>query len=103
MPVIGDPLTPRELVATFSRITGIRAEYRSAYERDELLQYYPAFADNEALVQELLGMTHYAAEYGYYRPERDLGWSRRIDPAALAWEQFLRASGWRGEAVHYGA
>ena len=103
LPVIGDLLTPRELVATFSRITGIRAEYRSAYERDELLQYYPAFADNEALVQELLGMTHYAAEYGYYRPERDLGWSRRINPAALTWEQFLRASGWRGEAVQYGA
>ena len=83
-------------------MTGIRAEYRSAYERDELLRHFPAFAEDELLVRELTGMTRYAVEYGYYRPERDLDWSRRIDPAALTWEQFLRQSGWRGEAVKYG-
>lgn len=102
LPVIGDILSPRDIVATFCRVTGIRAEYRSAYERDELLRHFPAFAADELLVRELTGMTRYAVEYGYYRPERDLGWSRRIDPAALTWEQFLRQSGWRGEAVKYG-
>jgi len=103
LPVIGDILSPRDIVATFSRVTGIRAAYRSAYERDGLLHHFPAFAANELLVQELLGMTRYAVENGYYRPERDLTWSRRIDPAALTWEQFLRHSGWRGEAVPFGA
>ena len=48
-------------------------------------------------------MTSYAVEYGYYRPERDLAWSRRIDPTAFTWEQFLRHSGWRGEVVPFGA
>ena len=99
LPVIGDILSPRDIVATFSRVTGIRAEYRSAYDRDGLLHHFPA---NELLVQELLGMTSYAVEYGYYRPERDLAWSRRIDPTAFTWEQFLRHSGWRGEAVQFG-
>ena len=102
LPVVGDILSPRDIVATFHRVTGIRAEYRSAYERDELLRHFPAFAEDELLVRELTGMTRYAVEYGYYRPERDLDWSRRIDPAALTWEQFLRQSGWRGEAVKYG-
>ena len=103
LPVIGDILSPRDIVATFSRVTGIRAEYRSAYDRDGLLHHFPAFAANELLVQELLGMTSYAVEYGYYRPERDLAWSRRIDPTVFTWEQFLRHSGWRGEAVPFGA
>ena len=102
LPVIGDILSPRDIVATFSRVTGIRAEYRSAYDRDGLLRHFPAFAANELLVRELLGMTSYAVEYGYYRPERDLAWSRRIDPTAFTWEQFLRHSGWRGEAVSFG-
>ena len=82
-----------------------RAAFRGAdraYDRDGLLHHFPAFAANELLVQELLGMTSYAVENGYYRPERDLTWSRRIDPAALTWEQFLRHSGWRGEAVQFG-
>lgn len=34
---------------------------------------------------------------GYFGKERHLGWSRRIDPKALDWEQFLRTTGWRGE------
>ena len=102
LPVIGDILSLRDIVATFSRVTGIRAEYRSAYDRDGLLHHFPAFAANELLVQELLGMTSYAVEYGYYRPERDLAWSRRIDPTAFTWEQFLHHSGWRGEAVPLG-
>ena len=47
-------------------------------------------------------MVNYAVEYGYFRQDRDLEWSRSIDPEALTWEQFLRATGWRGEARSYG-
>jgi hypothetical protein len=48
-------------------------------------------------------MVEYAVEYGYYAPERDLTWSRKIDPQALTWEQFLRRSNWQGDRLSYGA
>lgn len=102
LPVIGDIISPREMVDTFSRVTGKKATYGSAFRRDELLRHFPAFADNELLVQELLGMAEYAAEYGYYRADRDLEWSRRINPESLTWEQFLRASEWQGQAQSFG-
>ncbi|MDB4940473.1 MAG: hypothetical protein JWP97_7 [Labilithrix sp.] len=97
LPVLGDMLSPEELVETFQRVTGRRASYRSAYTRDELLQHFPAFAENEPLVQEILGMVEYVAEYGYFQPHRDVTWSRKVDPASLTWEGFLRTTAWRGE------
>jgi hypothetical protein len=48
-------------------------------------------------------MVEYAVEYGYYAPERDLTWSRKIDPHALTWEQFLKRSNWQGELLPFGA
>ncbi|UJR80981.1 NmrA/HSCARG family protein [Sandaracinus amylolyticus] len=102
LPVIGEILTAREMVDTFVRVTGRKAHYASAYTRQELLQHFPAFGANEWLVRELVGMVEYAAEYGYYAPARDLEWSRRIDPNALSWEQFLRRSQWRGELMSFG-
>ena len=47
-------------------------------------------------------MVEYAVEYGYYAPERDLTWSRRIDPHAVTWEQFLKRSKWQGDLLSYG-
>ena len=102
LPVIGEILTARQMVDTFARVTGQAAHYASAYTRDELLQHFPAFGATPYLVDELVGMVEYAVEYGYYAPERDLGWSRRIDPHALTWEQFLQRSQWRGDAMSYG-
>jgi hypothetical protein len=95
-------LTAREIVDTFVRVTGRRAHYTSAYAREDLLRNFPAFGADEWLVRELVGMVTYAVEYGYYAPDRDLAWSRRIDPGALTWEGFLRRSGWRGEPTSYG-
>ncbi|WP_322102281.1 NmrA/HSCARG family protein [Paraburkholderia sp. J41] len=102
LPVIGEILTPREIVETFVRVSGRRAHYASAYTREELLDHFPAFAADEWLVQELVGMVTYAVEYGYYAPERDLAWSRQNDPSALTWEGFLRRNGWRGERAGFG-
>jgi hypothetical protein len=45
----------------------------------------------------------YAVEYGYYAPDRDLTWSRKIDPHALTWEQFVKRSNWQGDLLSYGA
>ncbi len=102
LPIVGDLISPREIVDTFQRVTGIRAEYRNAFTRDGLLQNFPDFADNELLVDELLGMVEYAVEYGYYAKERDLDWSRKLNPETLNWEQFLRTTGWRGDRQSFG-
>ena len=103
LPVIGEILSPQDMVDTFVRVTGRRARYASAYTREDLLRYFPAFAANEPFVRETVGMVEYAVEYGYYAPERDLTWSRNIDPHALAWEQFLKRSNWQGEPLTFGA
>lgn len=102
LPVVGDVLSPNEMVATFQRVTGKKAAYRSTYKREELLQYFPAFGASEVFVSEVLGMAEYAVEYGYFQPHRDLGWSRSIDPASLTWESFLRNTGWNGDKVSFG-
>ena len=102
LPIIGDILSPDEIVSTFTRVTGKKAAYSSAYTRAGLLHHFPDFAANELLVRELLGMAEYATEYGYYRKERDLAWSRKVNPNSLTWEQFLRVTGWQGKAQSFG-
>ncbi|HWV29681.1 MAG TPA: NmrA/HSCARG family protein [Dyadobacter sp.] len=99
LPVIGDMITPREMVDTFARVTGRKAVYSSAFSAEELLAHFPGFASNEDLVREISGMVAYAFRYGYYRADRDLQWSRQIDPGALTWEQFLRVTGWQGQML----
>jgi uncharacterized protein YbjT (DUF2867 family) len=102
MPVIGDILSPSEMVETFRRVTGKKAVYRSAFTREEVLHHFPAFAANELFVRELLGMVEYAVEYGYYGKDRDLLWSRQVNPSSLSWEQFLRTTEWQGQARSFG-
>jgi hypothetical protein len=102
LPVIGEFLSAQDMVDTFVRVTGQRARYASAYSREDLLRHFPGFAADEHLVRELVGMVEYAVEYGYYAPERDLTWSRKIDPHALTWEQFLKRSHWQGDLLSYG-
>lgn len=102
LPVVGDIISPNEMMETFTSITGKKAAYRSAYTREGLLQHFPAFGANELLVRELLGMAEYAVEYGYYRSDRDLQWSRKINPASVTWEGFLRNMSWQGETLSFG-
>ncbi|HWL86105.1 MAG TPA: NmrA/HSCARG family protein [Polyangiaceae bacterium] len=103
LPVLGDIISPNEMVETFQRVTGKKATYRSAYAREELLQHFPAFGANELLVREILGMAEYAVEYGYFQPHRDLEWSRKISPTNVTWERFLRNMNWQGETLTFGA
>jgi hypothetical protein len=102
MPVVGDILSPNEMVETFTRVTGKKAAYSSAFTREELLQHFPAFGANEGFVRETEGMVQYAVEHGYYRKDRDLLWSRRVDPNSISWEQFLRTSEWQGRRQSFG-
>lgn len=103
LPVIGEFISPQEIVNTFVRVTGQPARYASAYSREDLLRHFPMFAANEPFVRELVGMNEYAVEYGYFAPERDLVWSRKVDPTALTWEQFLIRSKWKGDPISYSA
>jgi hypothetical protein len=103
LPVIGDIISPGEMVETFRRVTGKKAEYRSAFTREGLLHHFPAFAANELFVRELLGQNEYAVEYGYYRKDRDLLWSRQVNLSSVSWEQFLRMTKWQGQAQSFGA
>lgn len=102
LPIVGDVISPREMVETFREVTGLKAEYRNAFTKGGLLQYFPEFAANELFVQELLGMVEYAVEYGYFGRGHDLEWSRRLNPDTLDWEQYLRTTGWRGDKRSFG-
>ncbi|TAW28779.1 NmrA/HSCARG family protein [Rhizobium leguminosarum] len=102
LPIVGDIISPSEMIETFQRVTGLKAAYRNAFTRDGLLHYFPEFAANELLVRELLGMVQYAVDYGYFGKEHDLEWSRRLNPDTLSWEQYLRKTGWRGDKQSFG-
>ncbi|MDV4178847.1 NmrA/HSCARG family protein [Rhizobium brockwellii] len=102
LPIVGDIISPGEMIETFQRVTGLKAAYRNAFTRDGLLHYFPEFAANELLVREILGMVEYAVDYGYFGKEHDLEWSRRLNPGTLNWEQYLRTTGWRGDKRSFG-
>jgi uncharacterized protein YbjT (DUF2867 family) len=102
LPVIGDIISPGEMVETFSRVTGKKAVHSSAFTREELLHHFPAFGANEDFVRLSLGMVEYAVEYGYFRKDRDLLWSRQVNPETLTWEKFLRSTGWQGQGKSFG-
>lgn len=97
IPIVGDIISPQEMVETFRKVTGRKAEYRNAFDRAGLLKYFPEFAENELFVRELLGMVEHAVEYGYFSEQRDLTLSRKMDPGVLTWEQFLRTNNWQGQ------
>lgn len=101
LPVIGDVISPGEMVDTFMRVTGKKAVYSSAFSREDFLRHFPEFGANELLLQETLGMVEYAVEYGYFSKDHDWLWSRRVTPNSLTWEQFLRSTGWQGEKRSY--
>jgi uncharacterized protein YbjT (DUF2867 family) len=102
LPIVGEVISPREMVETFTRVTGIKARYHSTYAREELLTYFPDLGQNPLEVDEILGMAEYAVEFGYFDPTRDVRWSRGIDPSALTWEQFVRETNWQGNQVSFG-
>ena len=101
LPIIGDIISPQEMVDAFVRVTGKKAVYSSAFTRAEMLHHFPELSSNQLLVSEILGMAEYAVEYGYFGKERDLLWSRQVNPNSLDWEAFLRSTNWQGQKVSY--
>jgi uncharacterized protein YbjT (DUF2867 family) len=101
LPVIGDMISPQEMVDAFVRVTGKKAVYTSAFTRTDFLNHFPGFGSNDTLVREILGMAEYAVDYGYFGKDRNWQWSRQTNPESLTWEQFLRTTGWQGQKVSY--
>ncbi|WP_255524611.1 hypothetical protein [Pedobacter riviphilus] len=101
MPVIGDIISPQEMVDTFVQVTGKKAVYSSAFTREQMLHHFPEFGTNELLVSEILGMAEYAVEYGYFKKDRDLQWSRQLNDKNITWEKFLQYTGWQGEKLAF--
>jgi len=101
LPVVGDIISPQEMVDTFIEVTGKKAVYSSAFSQERLLYHFPEFSSNETLVREILGMAEYTVDYGYFRKDRDLLWSRKINSNTLNWEQFLRTTDWQGQKLSY--
>lgn len=93
----GSRLGSTSPLETFIRVTGIKAQYRPAFTQKELLHHFPSYSGMDGLTAEIVGM----AEYGYYREDRDLLWSRKINPDALTWEQFLRNTGRQGQSQSF--
>lgn len=101
LPVIGEIISPQEIVETFVKITGKKAVYSSTYNHQEMIDHFPELSSNNDLANEILDMAKYAVEYGYFSKDRDWEWSRKIDPNALTWEQFLLNISWKGEKISY--
>lgn len=101
LPVIGDIISPQEMIDTFVQVTGKKAVYSSAFTREQMLYHFPEFSTNELLVNEILGMAEYAVEYGYFKKDRDLQWSRKVNSNSMNWEQFLRTTGWQGDKLTF--
>lgn len=101
LPVIGDIISPQEMVDSFIKVTGKKAVYSAAYTKENFLKHFPDFKNNDPLVREILGMAEYAIEYGYFQKHRDWLWTRNVNPKALTWKQFLQTTGWQGQKISY--
>lgn len=87
--VASQSLTMQEVVETFTRVTGIPA----AYEPMTLDQYR---------VLGFVGATDTGNMFQFlqlYGCERDFDATRQINPNLMSFEQWLRRTGWKGEAI----
>ncbi len=100
MPVVGDIISPAEMVETFNRVSGQKAAYAPAHTFEEFHKNFPHFSSE--FVHETMGMVEYAVKHGFFRSDRDLEWSRNINKATLNWEQFLKVTGWDGQKKGFG-
>jgi len=83
IPVVNEEISPNQIVADFTKVTGIPATFKTASPEE--------FGENS-------GIYEFAEKYGYYRKDRELQYSRRINPKVRTWQQFLKDTQWRGES-----
>lgn len=90
--VIGDGLTGREIAAAFERVTQVPAEYASV-PLDVLRNSIPDIGHDFA------AMFRFFQERNLLVEDRDISALRARHPALMTFEDWLRATGWRGEQV----
>lgn len=89
--VLSEALTGPEIAAAFERVTAIAAEFH-----DVPLDSVRAIP---AVGHDLANMFQFFQEYDLIGRERDIASLRRMHPGLMRFEDWLRASGWRGAAV----
>jgi len=90
--VLSEALTGAEIAAAFERVTGIAAEYRDV-PPDAVIASMPGIG------LDLAAMWQFFQEYDLVGRERDIASLRRLHPGLLRFEDWLKVSGWRGEAA----
>lgn len=86
--VLSEALTGPEIAAAFERVTGIAAEFH-----DVPLDSVRAIP---AVGHDLANMFQFFQEYDLIGRERDITSLRRMHPGLMRFEDWLKASGWRG-------
>jgi uncharacterized protein YbjT (DUF2867 family) len=88
LPILSQSLTFDEVAATFSRVTGIPAEHLDIPIEEQ-------WSDAMPIAHDLRNMHRFVQEVGW---RRDYDALRRIHPGLHSFEDWLKRSGWRGEA-----
>ena len=86
--VSADSLTGAEIAATFERVTGIAARYRDLP--------LSALADIPQVGHDYAAMFGFFQEHDLITHDRDRDQLRRIHPALMTFEDWLRRTGWDG-------
>lgn len=86
LPIASEVLSGNEIAKTFSEVTGIAAQFQSI-DDETFLSF--------GVDQDVVNMFHFIREYGLVR---DLEALRKIHPGLLSFRDWLKKTGWRGEA-----
>lgn len=93
VPIVSDIISPNEMIQQFTKVTGIKAKFHTATEEEWFKLPFP-----KDVADEIWQMWVFAQKDGYYHKDRDLELSRKLNPSAWTWEQFLKNTGWKGES-----
>lgn len=88
LPIESESLTFKEIAATLERVTGVPAEYRPMS-----FEEYAALGIKN--VHDVINLLRFFIEYGVKRDRTAL---LEIHPDLMTFEQWLKKTGWQGEA-----
>jgi uncharacterized protein YbjT (DUF2867 family) len=87
MPAVSQHISMKEIVAGFTKVTGVKAVYQG-YDMEESRKGGP-------VAEEMYLNLKFFYNHQNGAP-RDVKVSRELYPGALDWEGYLKASGWKG-------
>lgn len=92
VPVATEHLHPQDFVSIFSKVTGVP----SRIQHVPLEQFAKAPFPGAAEMAQMFG---WFTEYTYFGAADPMEYRAKAYPNAKSWEQWLRASGWKGESA----